>query len=307
MIRVVATGLLALVLSLCVAAAAQLETYPLEGERVFPEGIALDRDGTAFFVGSTTTGTIYRGDIQSGDVEVFVEGAAPVAVGMEVDPEGRLWVAGGPTGNVFVYDTESGELLRTYETPDAPATFLNDLTHVDGAVYVTDSARPELFRIGAGAELGEVESFVSFVGTPMPFGPPFAFAANGIVASPDGSAVVNVHSGNGGHSRVDLATREVTDVENRAVPQTAGDGMFLDGETLYVVRNRLGQVDRLTLSPAGDTVEIAGEPITSDLFQFPTTLAVADGHLLVVNSQFDRQGEGAAPSLPFNVARVAVP
>jgi sugar lactone lactonase YvrE len=288
-------------------AAAQPATYPLEGERVFPEGIALSRDGGSFFVGSTTTGTIYRGDIASGEVEVFAEGAAPVAIGLEADPHGRLWVAGGMTGQVFVYDTATGELVRSYETPTTEATFLNDLVYVDGAVYVTDSRRPELFRIGAGETLGELESFVSFEGSAMPYGPPFAFAANGIVATPDGSALVIVHSGNGALYRVDLATREVTDVENRAAPMIGGDGMVLDGDTLYVVRNAIGQIDRLTLSAAGDAVVPAGDPLRSDLFQFPTTAVVAEGHLLVVNAQFDRQGEGPGPVLPFNVARVAIP
>jgi sugar lactone lactonase YvrE len=296
---------LTLVLLLVAVAAAQPATYPLEGERVFPEGIALSADGRSFFVGSTTTGTIYRGDVASGEVEVFAE--APVAIGMEVDPHGRLWVAGGMTGQVFVYDTATGEQLRAYETPPAESSFLNDVVFVDGAVYVTDSRRPELFRIGAGETLGEVESFVSFTGTAMPFGPPFPFAANGIVVSPDGSALVIVHSGNGGLYRVDLATREVTEVENRAEPMTGGDGMVVDGDTLYVVRNVVGQVDRLTLSPAGTSVESAGDPITSELFQFPTTAVVADGHLLVVNAQFDQQGEGGRPDLPFNVARVEIP
>jgi hypothetical protein len=47
--------------------------------------------------------------------------------------------------------------------------------------------------------------------------------------------------------------------------------------------------------------------IASELFQFPTTAVVTDGHLLVVNAQFDPQGEGARPDLPFDVARVEIP
>lgn len=299
------TVLVTLVVALFGAVVAQPDTYALPGEQVFPEGIAVSEDGGTFYVGSTTSGTIYQGDVQSGEVSVLAEGDAPTAIGLEVDPYGRLWVAGGPTGNVFVYDTESGELLDTFATPEAEATFLNDLVFMNDAVYVTDSARPELFRIGAGSSLSELTSFVSFEDTVFPFDQ--QFNANGIVVSPDGSALVIVHSGNGELYRVDLGSSEVSEVESSAEPVTAGDGLALDGDTLYVVRNQFGQVDRLTLSASGDSVSPAGDPITSDLFQFPTTAAVADGNLLVVNSQFDQQGEDGEPELPFNVARVELP
>lgn len=295
----------AFLVSALATAAAQPETYELPGEQVFPEGIAVSEDGSTFYVGSTTSGTIFRGDVQSGEVTTLAEGAAPTAVGMEVDPHGRLWVAGGMTGDVFVYDTQSGDLLRTYETPEADATFLNDLTYTDGSVYVTDSMRPQLFRIGAGEELGELESFLSFEGTPFPYDA--NFNANGIVVSPDGSALVIVHSGSGQLFRVDLETQEVTQVENAAQPVTNGDGLYLEGNTLYVVRNQNEEIARLTISDSGDSVESAGDPITSERFQFPTTAAVANGSLLVVNSQFDQQGQGGDPQLPFTVARVPLP
>lgn len=297
------TVLVTLVVALFGAVVAQPDRYELPGEQVFPEGIAVSEDGSTFYVGSTTSGTLYQGDVQSGEVSVLAEGAAPTAIGMEVDPYGRLWVAGGSTGNVFVYDTDSGELLETYATPEAEATFLNDLTFVNDAVYVTDSARPELFRIDAGSVLGELTSFLSFEDTVFPYDQ--QFNANGIVVSPDGGALVIVHSGNGNLYRVGLGSLQVSQVESSAEPVTAGDGLVRDGDTLYVVRNRFGQVDRLTLSASGDSVEPAGDPITSELFQFPTTAAVADGSLLVVNSQFDRQG--GEPELPFNVARVDLP
>lgn len=316
MTRTIPTILLTLLLALVGAAVAQdgdaqaqqggPEVYELPGENVFPEGIALSPDGSSFYVGSTTTGTIYEGDIASGEVRTLAEGLVPTAIGMEVDEHGRLWVAGGMTGSVFVFDTESGELLRTYDTPQAEATFLNDLTVHEGSVYVTDSARPVLFRIGAGEQLGEgVEEFVGFSGTAFPYDQPFN--ANGIAVSPDGSGLVIVHSGNGNLYRVDLESKEVTQVQNSGEPSVNGDGLFLDGDTLYVVRNADEQVDRYTVSPSGDAVEPAGEPITSDEFQYPATAVVADGYLLATNTQFDQQGEGGQPVVPFTIARVEIP
>ncbi len=291
--------------SVMVGAAAQglPDSYPLPGDAVFPEGIALDAEAGVFYVGATNGGTLFRGDIESGEVEVFASGTQPAAIGMEVDAYGRLWVAGGPTGSVFVYDAADGELLRAYATPEADATFLNDIAFVRDAVYVTDSQRPVLFRIEAGEELGELSEFVSFEGTPFEYVE--GFNANGIVVAPGGWALVVVSSATGELYRVGLGDGAVSRVASAAEPVTAGDGLALDGSTLYVVRNRFGQIDRLTISPAGRAVAPAGPPIASEAFHFPTTAAAHDGSLFVVNSQFDRQG--GTPDLPFEVVRVEIP
>jgi hypothetical protein len=96
-------------------------SYDLPGEEVFPEGVAYNSASGKFYVGSTTDGTIYEGDVASGDVTVFSEGGADgrsTAIGMKVDNRGYLWVSGGGTGQMFVYDTADGSLVATYTTPD---------------------------------------------------------------------------------------------------------------------------------------------------------------------------------------------
>lgn len=299
----VATAVAAAALASSALAQALPEAYPLPGEAVFPEGIALDGDAGTFYVGATNGGTLYRADVASGEVEVFAEETQPTAIGMDVDPYGRLWVAGGPSGNVYVYEISSGELLRTYATPASDSTFVNDVAFARDAVYVTDSQRPILFRIGAGETLGELDAFVSFEGTPFAYVD--GFNANGIVVAPGGWSLVIVSSATGELFRVGIGDGAVSRVASSAEPVTAGDGLALDGSTLYVVRNRLGQVDRLTLSSSGRAVAPAGEPIRSDAFHFPTTAAVHDGSLFVVNSQFDRQG--GSPDLPFEVVRIDLP
>jgi Cu-Zn family superoxide dismutase len=279
------------------------DAYELPGEAVFPEGIALDAEAGVFYVGATNGGTIFRADIESGDVELFAEGTQPTAIGMEVDAYGRLWVAGGPTGQVFVYDTRGGDLLRTYDTPAVEATFLNDLTFVRDTVYVTDSQRPALFRIEAGPDLGDLDTFVSFEGTPFEYVD--GFNANGIVVAPGGWALVIVNSATGELYRVGLGDGAVSRVATIGEPLTAGDGMVVEDRTLYVVRNRFEEVARLSISPAGRAVAPSAGPIASEAFRFPTTAAVHDGSIFVVNSQFDRQG--GEPDLPFDVVRVPIP
>ena len=279
------------------------DAYALPGDAVFPEGIAIDADARTFYVGSTTDGTIFRADIDSGDVEIFAQGTQPTAIGMTVDPYGRLWVAAGPTGQVFVYDTASGDLLRTYATPEAPATFINDLVWLDDTVYVTDSFRPELFRIGAGPDLGELDSFVSFEGTRFAYFE--GFNANGIEATPDGSRVVIVQSNTGMIHYVDVEDGTVGGVPI-GMPFRNGDGLIVDDGVLYIVQNAQGKIERRVMSDdASIAVAPAGSDIESDRFAYPTTAAILDGELFVVNSQFDRQG--GSPELPFEVVRIAIP
>lgn len=80
--------------------AASAASYVLPGEEVFPEGIAYEAATGDFFVGSTTDGTVFRGSVatEGEEAEVFLEPGSDgreTAVGMKVDPMGRLFIAGG--------------------------------------------------------------------------------------------------------------------------------------------------------------------------------------------------------------------
>ena len=109
--------LLLAALGLVFIATAQTEsvsTHELPGEAVYPEGIAINPANDTFFVSSTTDGTIFRGDIATGEVTPFIpgsEGRAFSTIGLDVDDQGRLWVAGGMTGQIFVYDAETAEQI----------------------------------------------------------------------------------------------------------------------------------------------------------------------------------------------------
>ena len=285
------------------------ERYVLPGEQVFPEGVAYQSDTGNFYVGSTTDGTVFRGDVESGpkEAEVFLEpnsDGRTTAIGMEVDEEGRLFIAGGETGRVFVYDTESADLVRRLDTPDAEATFLNDVAVTpDGDAYFTDSMRPVLFRVTSTDDgVGEAEPWLNFEGTPAEYEEGFNF--NGIDATEDGRYLVAVKSNTGELFRIDTESKEVVEINLEGETLANGDGLLLDGRTVYVVRNEEGLIVPVKLSGDYITGEV-GEPFTDPSFAFPTTIAKTDGRLLVVNSQFDKQ-EGD-PELPFTVSSVEVP
>jgi sugar lactone lactonase YvrE len=285
------------------------ERYVLPGEQVFPEGVAYQSDTGDLYVGSTTDGTVFRGSVEGGpkEAEVFLEPESDgrtTAIGMEVDKAGRLFIAGGDTGRIFVYDTESADLVRRLDTPDAESTFLNDVAVIpDGDAYLTDSMRPVLFRVTSTADgVGEAEPWLNFEGTPAEYEEGFNF--NGIDATDDGRYLVAVQSNTGELFRIDTESKEVVEINLGGETLTNGDGLLLDGRTAYVVRNEQELIVPVELSGEYISGEV-GEPFTNPSFAFPTTLAKTDGRLLVVNSQFDKQ-EGE-PELPFTVSSVEVP
>jgi hypothetical protein len=226
---------------------------------------------------------------------------------MKVHRQGRLYVAGGGTGLVFVYDTATGQLIRSFTTGFGGAQFLNDVAIApNGDAFVTDSFRPVLYRVPAadvvpGAGLGTLDPWLDFAGTPLVY--EAGFNLNGIVATPDGSSLLVVQSNTGELFRITTATKEVSQVD--LGPELVhGDGLTLRGRTLYAV-------DR----PSIAKVQLSGDLLTGEVvsrsddasLSFPTTIALAAGRLLVVNSQFDQRVPGGAPELPFTVSSLAVP
>jgi Cu-Zn family superoxide dismutase len=285
------------------------ERYVLPGEQVFPEGVAYRSDTGDFYVSSTTDGTVFQGNVESGpkEAQVFLEPETDgrmTAIGLEVDEKGWLFIAGGDTGLIFVYDTESADLIHRLDTPDTEATFLNDVAVTpDGDAYFTDSMRPVLFRVtSTGDGVGEVEPWLNFEGTPAEYEE--GFNLNGIDATEDGRYLVAVQSNTGELFRIDIESKEVIEIDRGRDTLTNGDGLLLDGRTVYVVRNEEALIVPIKLSGEYNTGEV-GESFTDPSFAYPTTIAKTDGRLLVVNSQFDKQ-EGEA-KLPFTVSNIEVP
>ncbi len=284
----------------------QATSYTLPGTAVFPEGIAFQRSTGDFFVSSTTDGTILRGNVRDSAADVFLPGGEDgrtTAVGLKVD-DGRLFIAGGATGKVFVYDIASRELLASFDN-DLTPTFVNDVAVTqDGTAYFTDSQSPFLYRVMEN-QAGEFtfERFIDFTGTALVYQP--GFNVNGITASADGRYLIVVQSNTGKLFRIDIASKQVTEIDLGGATVTNGDGILLQGRRLFVVRNRNEMIVTVRLS--GDLTQgTVVDEFTDPSFAFPTTIALARGRLLVVNSQFDRRGPGLTPDLPFTVSSVKV-
>ena len=280
--------------------------YILPGNAVFPEGIAFDRSTGYFYVSSTTDGTIFRGDVKEEMTAVFLPGGQDgrtTAIGLEVDGDGHLFVAGGGTGKMFVYDTATGALIDSFATTATP-TFVNDVAVAkDGSAYFTDSLSPFLYRLAPDGSGGySFETWLDFTGTVLQY--QGGFNLNGIEATPDGKYLIVVQSNTGKLFRITLATKEVVEIDLGGETMTSGDGLVLRGHSLYVVRNSLFRIYEVRLSGDFTSGEVVSN-ITDSSFIFPTTAVIAQGRMLVVNSQFNNR-EGT-PVLPFTVSSVRVP
>lgn len=280
-------------------------TIALPGAQVFPEGVAFDDATERFFVGSTTDGTIFRGRLRDPEAEVFLPGGQngrTFAVGMKVDAQGRLIIAGGPTGMVWVYNIATGAFITRFDNglPENE-TFLNDLAVApNGDVFVTDSFSPTIWRIPAADlvpsnEVETLEPWLDLEGTAIQFEE--GFNLNGIVATADGQSLLTVQSNTGELFRISIGSMAVTEVDLGTLLLIGGDGLLLDGQELVVIGNGRVQVVQLSAGLASGTLV---ETIVDPSFATPTTGAFADGLLLVVNSQFAQQQ--GTPMLPFTIS-----
>ena len=275
---------------------AQILTLP--SPTVFPEGTAIDETNGDVYVGSTSSGAIYRGNVQDapGELAVFLPGGKDgrrSVTGMKV-ADGRLFIAGRDTGRAFVYDTSTGELIRVLETPSAPRTLLNDVTVTKDAAYFTDSFRPTLFRVSLrNGEVGDLEPWLDLQGS-IPYSS--AFNLNGIAATPDGRYLLTVHFGTGHLYRIATRTKAVQGIELGEARLTTGDGLWLEGNTLYVVRENPASVAVLRLNETFLRGEVTAT-LTHPSLKLPTTLAKYGDRLWAVSSQLD----GAPTELPFTV------
>ena len=247
------------------------------------EGIAAGR-GATFYAGDLFAGDIFRGNIRRGTAELFID--APdgrMAVGMAADlRHDLLFVAGGFTGQAYVYDLGTGASVASYDLGDPETSIINDVTVTKAGAWFTDSFQARLYFVP-----------VSRAGVPGPSrtlalsGPAAdtggAFNLNGIQATANGKTLIVAHSANGQLYTVDPRTGASETITGVSVPQV--DGIVLQGRRLWAVQN-INQVTRIRLD-GHLTSGVVDKVITSDLFQTPTTVARFGRRLAVVNAKFD--------------------
>jgi sugar lactone lactonase YvrE len=275
---------LALVAAMAVPAAASrpAEVIVLPGA-TSAEGIAAGR-GATFYAGDLFAGDIFRGNVRRGTAELFIDApAGRQAVGMAADlRHGLLFVAGGFTGQGYVYDLGTGATVARYQFATPPATVINDVAVTRRGAWFTDSMQAQLYFVP-----------VSRAGVPGPsrtlaLSGPAAdtsgeFNLNGIQATANGKTLIVAHSANGQLYTVDPETGASARIAGVSVPQV--DGLVLEGRRLWAVQNS-NQVTRIRLA-ADLSSGMVDEVLTSELFQTPSTAARFGSRLGVVNAKFD--------------------
>lgn len=263
-----------------------------------PEGVAFDKGSKAFFTGGTGDGTIFRGTLDDPTVHIFIPGATgSSAVGMKVS-DGKLYVAGGGTGTIKVYDIATKALVASFAT--GPGGFLNDLVVTEsGDVWVTDSFRPMLWHVTAAQVAAGTGTPASLdVSASIPFDTtPNVFNLNGIVATHHGKRLIVVQSNTGALFRIKLTDSPATIEKVDAPALVGGDGMIVDRGRLVVVvgsatppnltflrlnrRDLRGRIDKVVTDPT---------------LRGPSTVARAKNTYLVVNADF------ASSTKPFTIS-----
>jgi hypothetical protein len=241
------------------------------------EGIATGT-GSTFYAGDLLTGDIFRGDLRSGAVERFIDApAGRMAFGLKADVRhGLLFVAGGFTGQAYVYDLESGEPLASFQL----GAVINDVVVTNDAAWFTDSALPRLYRIPVHP--GGSDSTLVVTGPAAPT--PGDVNLNGIATTPDGKTLIVSHSGLGALFTVDPHTGASALIAGVAVPSV--DGILFEAGRLFAMQIFFNQIAEIDLSPDLSQGTV-GAIITSPHFQVPTTVARHGSRLAVVNAKFD--------------------
>jgi sugar lactone lactonase YvrE len=246
------------------------------------EGIAA-AGSTKFFAGDLVTGDIYRGDIRKDKATKFID--APdgrMAVGMKADRHNDLlFVAGGPTGQAYVYDTDTGKTVKTVQLTTKEA-FINDVALTDHGAWFTNSRQAELYFIPVDddGDLGKVRT-LTLKGPAADTSKQFNL--NGIAYSRDARRLVVAHTGNQALYTVSPRTGASTAITGVKVPNV--DGVLVKGDTVWAVQNFSNQISRLRVNFHESTAKLR-EVITSPDFNIPTTAALFDDSLAAVNAKF---------------------
>jgi sugar lactone lactonase YvrE len=295
----------AAVLALTVAAAPASA-----GEAAFPKRIALPNGfqpegistaGQQFYVGSIPTGAIYRGSLRTGQGAILVPSATGrAAIGVDAD-RGRLFVAGGPTGKAFVYDARSGRSLAELTLATGGGTFVNDVVATKRAAWFTDSQRDVLYRVPLGPNgRPGAQSSVQALQLTGDFQLQPGFNANGIDATANGAKLVIVQSNTGTLFTVDPSSGVARTIALGGASVPNGDGILLEGRTLYVVQNQLNRIAKITLQPSLGSGRVV-KTITDPLLAVPTTIDSHGSRLYAVNARF---GTAPTPSTEYWVTRL---
>lgn len=282
-----------------------------ERKNLYPEGIAWQKNTGAFLVSSVRQGEIgavtpdgrYRRIVSDPELlsvigikhdsrqdRILACNSHPGATAM---PTAK---APGSVSQLLIFDAKSGQRKAAHDLaalrPGVPH-FCNDMaTDPEGNIYITDSFVPIIYRVspeGTASIFLENPAFASS-------DPGKAFALNGIVHHPDGYLLVN-HMAMGKLYRVDLKSKQVSEVALGRKLEGADGMALIDSGTLAVVKNGLTggekEVVRLASRDGWKSASETGKARVGDAT--PTTAALAGSDVYVIDARLSELFDGKGP------------
>ena len=276
------------------------------------EGIEMGKD-TDFFVGTlswsgnlTNSGAIYKGNLVTGEGQVLVAPTGKDLSGLSYDARtdylyAATGFAGGFSGpfweqGVKVYAGTSGRLLG--EVIFGDDMVINDVLVTDTAVYCTDSVSTTLYKIPLeddGKVFSSTVEKIEMTGFEMAEG----FNANGLVGDFDGKELVIINITTGVLYLVNTESGAASPVNIQGDEQlfADGDGLYMDGRTLYIMQNFAQKIAVVELSD-DLTQGTFVKNIVSDDFSIPTTITGFGNCIYAINTHFlEFIAEGADTTL----------
>ena len=228
--------------------------FEIEDRALIPEGIAHDAVSNAFFIGSTTRGTITRVGFgnELSEFSPRLEGLDAI-LGLAVDAPRRLLYAVGTSAltapgrarrqnAVLAFDLDKRSLARRVDVPEAVQ--LNDVAvGFGGRVFASDSGSGAIFEIPRQGPARTVVAADRLRGS------------NGLAMSPDGRKLYVAHST--GLAVIEPGTGEIKRVNNTTRETVAGiDGLYDFHGELIGVQNLTtpGRVILISLSRDGESI-----------------------------------------------------
>jgi len=298
------------------------------------EGITLGK-GHEFFVGanslasffgeaffgiphelSEVAGAIYKGNLRTGEGAILAPPTGKPVSGLSYDPRtdylyaatgfGDL-VTGSFTGQgVIVYDASSGDVITEITFGDGIT--INDCLVTRTGVYCTDSFNPDLYKVVLEGG-GRLPSTPVVEVIPMPgFGMVPGFNANGLVGDFDGRQLVIVNATSGVLTLVDTESGEASPLQIQGAEELFpnGDGLYLDGRTLYIIQNFQNKIAVVQLSgdlTGGSFVRNIPDGGVNPL-DIPTSIIGFGNSLFVLNTNFLERVFGNPAEVRSDVVRL---
>jgi sugar lactone lactonase YvrE len=176
---------------------------------------------------------------------------------------------------------------------------INDVLVTDKAVYCTDSISTALYKIpleNDGKVFSSAVEKIEMTGFEID---PAGFNANGLVGDFEGKELVIVNNATGALYLVDTeaGSASVVSIQGEEQLFPNGDGLYMDGRTLYIMQNFTQKIAVVEMSD--DLIQgTFVKNIVSDNFAIPTTITGFGNCIYAINTHYvELIAEGADPTL----------